>query len=140
MATSKLKVGDTVRLDKLVDRYERLSDKQRYIGKTGIIVSVSKFFNVDYADLIDVKFSDNRHLCLEPSQVTLFPELRKKHCRKEKKPKNNNWPKKVLCVETKVIYENVTKASEFAGVHPSTIRQACRGVSMTAGRYHWKYL
>ena len=85
MATSKLKVGDTVRLDKLVDRYERLSDKQSYVGKTGIIVSVSKFFNVDYADLIDVKFSDNRHLCLEPSQVTRFSELRKKNTAEKKK-------------------------------------------------------
>ena len=48
--------------------------------------------------------------------------------------------KKVLCLETGVIYNSVKEASEKNNLTQSNISNCCRGVSKTAGGYHWKYL
>ena len=62
------------------------------------------------------------------------PEYQKKHreaCQK--------LCKKVLCVETKIIYNSLKEAGIINGVRASDISACCRGRQKTAGGYHWEY-
>lgn len=57
--------------------------------------------------------------------------------------KKGNIPgntRKVICVETKVIYGSITKASNEKGISRTVIIYACIGRQKTAGGYHWKYV
>ena len=47
--------------------------------------------------------------------------------------------KRVLCVETGVIYLSASCAASFVGVTRSRISACCRGRQKTAGGYHWEY-
>lgn len=57
-------------------------------------------------------------------------------------PKCNvgNAPKKVICVETGIVYNSVTKASKATNISDSSIRGCCYGRRKTAGGYHWKFV
>lgn len=48
--------------------------------------------------------------------------------------------KKIVNLDTNEVYDSAKSAATAAGVCPSAISNACRGVSQTAGGYHWKYL
>lgn len=50
--------------------------------------------------------------------------------------------KKVLCVETGVIYSSVIEAYRQTGVGQKEIINVCKGKPhyKTAGGYHWKYV
>lgn len=48
--------------------------------------------------------------------------------------------KKVLCIETGIIYESVTLASENTGINRTGISKVITGERNTAGGYHWKYI
>ena len=48
--------------------------------------------------------------------------------------------KKVLCVETGIIYGSVRLASNKTGVHHAGIGNAAIGYAKKAGGYHWKYI
>ena len=52
---------------------------------------------------------------------------------------NSPSAKKVICVETKEIYETMIDASIKTKIYKSGISKCCRGVQKTAGGYHWKY-
>lgn len=45
--------------------------------------------------------------------------------------------KKVLCIETGVVYTSINNASRLTGVSRVTISKACRGLRKTAGGYRW---
>ena len=45
--------------------------------------------------------------------------------------------RKVLCVETGVMYESVKAAEDFGG---SSVWNCLKGISKTAGGYHWEYV
>ncbi len=54
--------------------------------------------------------------------------------------------KRVVCVETGQIYNNLQEASNITGIHKTTICQACKDYAHggtighhTAGGYHWRY-
>ena len=53
-----------------------------------------------------------------------------------------NTSKKVLCVETNVIYNSTREAERVLGIGHSSIGQAARpnGNQKTAGGYHWIYI
>lgn len=53
--------------------------------------------------------------------------------------KNPN-AKKVLCIETGVVYECGVIASKETGVSYSSLRKCCQGNRKTAGGYHWQYI
>lgn len=57
-------------------------------------------------------------------------------------PKCNvgNLPKRVICVETGIIYNSVTKASKITNISDSSIFGCCHGRLKTAGGYHWKFV
>ena len=48
--------------------------------------------------------------------------------------------KSVVCLETNIFYNSVKEAGEKNKINPSSISNCCRGVSKTAGGYHWKYV
>ena len=54
--------------------------------------------------------------------------------------KHKYKPKRVLCIETNVIYNSITEAANSVGVDRSTISKVCKGKRKTVGGYHWKYI
>lgn len=47
--------------------------------------------------------------------------------------------KKIVCVETGVMYENGIIAEKSTGINRKAISRCLRGHSATSGGYHWKY-
>lgn len=48
--------------------------------------------------------------------------------------------RKVLCVETGVVYETITDAATATCITRGNISYACNGKRQTAGGYHWSYV
>lgn len=48
--------------------------------------------------------------------------------------------KKVLCVETNIIYPSIAEAQRQTNINSSNIIKVCCGVFKTSGGYHWKYV
>ena len=57
---------------------------------------------------------------------------------KEKMRKSSPNKKKVLCVETGIIYESASEASRQTGIWSVNIRRVCKGKVKSAGGYHWE--
>ena len=47
--------------------------------------------------------------------------------------------KKVLCIETGIIYESAKDVQRKTGINHGSISQACNGKLKTSGGYHWKF-
>ena len=58
----------------------------------------------------------------------------------EQNNKKHKTCKKVLCVETGIIYKSINEAERQTGINQSSISKACRGKLKTAGGYHWKFV
>ena len=54
----------------------------------------------------------------------------------EKMPQSSG-PRSVLCVETGVVYDSISQASEATGVNGGGISLVVRGINRRAGGYHW---
>ena len=48
--------------------------------------------------------------------------------------------KKVVCVETGIIYISIHDAENNTGICSQNICRCCKGDKGTAGGYHWKYI
>ena len=48
--------------------------------------------------------------------------------------------KKVICVETGIIYPSIKEASRQTGTAKSLIANVCRGIKHTTGGYHWEFV
>lgn len=48
--------------------------------------------------------------------------------------------RKVLCIESDVIYDTIKKASEDTNVMACHISQVCNGKRKSAGKLHWKFI
>lgn len=73
-----------------------------------------------------------------------FSEEHRKHISESKLGvyvgKNNPRARKVLCIETGVIFDTIKEAGEFIGGSPKNITTCCRGRLNTSGGYHWQYV
>lgn len=47
--------------------------------------------------------------------------------------------KAVICVETGIMYSSCTEAGKSVGVTHASVSSVARGITKTAGGYHWKY-
>lgn len=47
--------------------------------------------------------------------------------------------KKIICIETNIIYDSLTIASSITNIKLANIQSVCSGRSKTAGGYHWRY-
>lgn len=63
-----------------------------------------------------------------------------RHSEETKRKIGKAHRKKVMCIETKIIYESVSQASLEFGCSVSSITMACTGRNKTACGYHWKYV
>ena len=53
---------------------------------------------------------------------------------------NTEFPKKkIICIETQIIYESIAEAQRKTGINHSHISETCNGKRKTSGGYHWKY-
>ena len=48
--------------------------------------------------------------------------------------------RKVLCIESDVVYDTIKKASEDTNVMACHISQVCNGKRKSAGKLHWKFI
>ena len=48
--------------------------------------------------------------------------------------------KRVVCIETGVIFNSIKEAAANMGRRRSDISRCCRGILKTSGGYHWKYV
>lgn len=67
-------------------------------------------------------------------------EETKQKISQSKKGTVSKFRKKVLCVETNIIYDSITEASLKTGASTSKISSCCNGKRKTTGGYHWKYI
>ena len=58
----------------------------------------------------------------------------------EENHKRQKRCKKVRCIETGVIYENISDAARQTGICRESIGKCCNGKMKTAGGYHWEYV
>lgn len=47
--------------------------------------------------------------------------------------------KKVINLDTNIVYESIKEASEELNINRACISNACKGIIKTAGGYHWKF-
>lgn len=57
----------------------------------------------------------------------------------ESKKGNRYRAKKVICVETNIIYDSTSEAAESVGVTREAIGRVCRGLSKTSKGLHWRF-
>ena len=48
--------------------------------------------------------------------------------------------KKVICVETGIIYESTIEVERKTGLDQSSICRCCKGKQKTCGKFHWEYV
>ena len=63
----------------------------------------------------------------------------KKHTEQSKINMGRSHFKKVICIETGIIYDSIKEAGELTSASKQSISCACRCVYETAGGYHWEY-
>ena len=64
-----------------------------------------------------------------------------KHCwsDEQKKRIGEKQNRKVICIETKIVFQSLNEAEKITGVKYQGISRVCRGGRKTAGGYHWEY-
>lgn len=80
-------------------------------------------------------------------------ERRKTQSERQKgKPHSETWRKrlsdsmtiargrKVICLETKWVFDSLSQAARFVGQSPSKICRACKETQRTANGFHWRYI
>lgn len=79
---------------------------------------------------------------------TISEETKIKMSLAQKGSKNYNYgktgalnpaSKKVICIETGVIYDGLSEADRILNIDFANIFKCCKGKQKTAGGYHWKY-
>lgn len=69
------------------------------------------------------------------------PFFNKQHSEETKVIMSERKPKrKVICIETKNIYNSTREAERKTDISHSDIIKCCKGKQNTAGNFHWKYL
>ena len=66
-------------------------------------------------------------------------ETKNKLSKLKKGKPNLKSMKKVVCIETNIIYNGLIIASQKTNINFKNIQSVCSGRSKTAGGYHWRY-
>ena len=77
-----------------------------------------------------------------PEIATRVRNKLKGQIRSEKTKQNisNGHKKKILCIETGIIYNSREEAARAVDVSPSGVGRAATGEQKTSGGYHWRYI
>ena len=62
-----------------------------------------------------------------------------KKANRRKTGKLNSSSKKVICIDTGIIYDSQSEAADKTGAHKSKISECCTGSRKKAGGYRWAY-
>lgn len=54
--------------------------------------------------------------------------------------KVTTFKKKVICIETNIIFDSIASAAKYANISYTSISSVINGKTKTAGGYHWKYV
>ena len=136
--------------EKLIEQYDSLNPEKGYNKREGGIEEYHlseeqrrKRGESNRGKKRSKEFCDNLSQKLKGRQ---FSEETKTKMREAKliagtfQGKNNPKARKVICLETKQIFNTLTEAALFCNLKSYiSISQACRGISSTAGGYHWEY-
>lgn len=63
----------------------------------------------------------------------------KKHSEETKRKMSEAHSKKVICLETDIVFESAYDAQRKIGIFKTNISNVCNGKLKTAGGYHWKF-
>lgn len=94
------------------------------------------------------KKSKHKRIIKEETRKKLKQANLGKHLSNETKEKlsliRKNKPnlknrKKIICLETNIVYDGITTAFKETNIKIANIQSACSGRSKTAGGYHWCY-
>lgn len=64
----------------------------------------------------------------------------KHHTEETKEKMRNHKGKKVLCIETDIVYRSTRQAERDTGIFQTGIGRVCNNKQITAGGYHWEYV
>lgn len=53
--------------------------------------------------------------------------------------RESKFRKKVICIETQIIYKSISEAAKLNNLHESHITKCCKHQRKTCGGYHWEY-
>lgn len=86
------------------------------------------------------KISDEDRLkvSIETKKAMQRPEVQEKLHKKKNIINKYNW-KKVICIETNIIYNSIHDAERKTKCRNSDIVAVCKGKRKTCGGYHWRY-
>ena len=116
------------------------------------LIERGEYYNCDPAELIFLTKSEHYKI---DSARRRMSEARKgkmvgennpfysKHHSEETKRKislASKSKKKVLCVETGIVYTSITEAAKMTNSNVSSIGDVCRGKQKTAAGYRWRYI
>ena len=80
------------------------------------------------------KSENNMHKCR-----VLGKKAAKEQQNKAREKAWQSTRKKIICVETKIVYESISEAAKQLKLHQSSISNNLRGCSQTCGGYHFNY-
>jgi hypothetical protein len=85
------------------------------------------------------KENSNNELTLKhKSNVYKGRKISEEHKEKLKEASKNR--RKVMCIETGIIYSSINEAARNTNVNSGTICKCCKGIKKSGGGYHWKYV
>lgn len=106
--------------------------KKLSISHKGMHNSPNTEFKKGHKTIISVKAKEKLSRERKGKHISIKTEFKKGH-----KPLN---AKKVLCVETNIIYNTIKEAYKNTNIMDCHISQVCKGIRKTAGGFHWKYI
>lgn len=101
------------------------------------------------SDETKMKISESRTKRVTDEQIERIKKIGasnkgKKHTEKSLKNMSESHKgkngKKVLCIETNIVYDSITDASKHTNVHRQNISKVCNGRLETAGGFHWEFV
>lgn len=111
-----------------VKTIEELLSKEQYYIELYNVCNKDKGYNL----VVDA----TRNILSEESKKKISKALKGRIFSLEHR---KNMSKKIICIETEIIYMGIREAERLININASAISECCRGKRKTAGGYHWKY-
>lgn len=108
--------------------------------RTGVSQSDAHKKKISEANKISMGTEKNRARMREARTGVIVSDITKQKLRELNLGGNSPKAKKVLCIETSIIYRSVSEAAEAVGIHYSGIAKVCNGTQHKAATYTWKYI